>query len=203
MDATVSSSQIPSVFTRPSVSPVDPVWDDAFSRVESYLRAHRVESRELLNRLAADIIREARLAAYDAASPADPVALAMRVTHERIGAWFAHAWNKGTWAHERDRAQGRLALVMADLPGRWSNHFLSTEAIPSELVTGMAGFSLQAGPELRFSNMPPAPLEFGPDETDPHRQDKSRWVLARAALSWVMIVGLVSAATAASLWSLR
>lgn len=201
MAETVSASLPSSPATEAKLS--DPAWDDAFLRVESYLRAHRLESRELLNRLASSIIREARQRSVSYPD-LTPVEISLRVTHARIGRWFSKVWPEGDWSQERHRAQGRLALVMADLPGQWADHFLTEASIPPELAKGMAEFSLQPGPELRFSNMPPAPLEFGFDDaTDPERQQRGRWVLARAAISWFMIVGLVSAAAAASLWSLR
>lgn len=196
-----SSTKSPSVAVSPSLA--DPAWDDAFLRVESYLRAHRLESRELLNRLASSIIREARHQSASQPTLA-PVEIAMKVTHERIGTWFSKVYPEADWSHERQRTNGRLALVMADLPGKWSNHFLADDTVPAELSDGMTAFSLQSGPELRFSNMPPAPLEFGFDDaSDPGRRQRDRWVLARAAVSWFMIIGVVSAAAAASLWSLR
>jgi hypothetical protein len=181
-----------------SHAPVDPAWDEAFLRVESYLHAHHLESRTLLNQLATEIIAEARARAR-ARGTEEPVAIAMEVTHARIGAWFARAGCESGWAHERDRAHGRLALVIANLPGRWSNHFLSAEPVPPELAATMAAFQFQPGPELRFSNMPPAPLEFGFDETDgPQAAQHGAWLLVRAGSSWLIAVGLIGVAWAAS-----
>jgi hypothetical protein len=185
---------------RPSTpsSPADLAWDEAFLRVESYLRAHHLESRVRLNQLATEIIAEARARAV-AHPAAEPVALAMQVTHAFIGAWFARAGNESGWATDRDRTHGRLALVIANLPGRWSNCFLSTESVPPELTAAMAAFQFQPGPELRFSNMPPAPLEFGFDETTrPSAGKHGPWLVVRAAGSWLMVAGLIGVAWAAS-----
>jgi hypothetical protein len=179
-------------------SPADPAWDEAFLRVESYLRAHHLESRVLLNRLVAEIIEGARALAPQHPAEA-PVALAMRITHARIGVWFARAGKDIDWAKERDRAHGRLALVIANLPGRWSNYFLSEGCVPPELTAAMASFQFQPGPELRLSNMPPAPLEFGFDETEqPRAGPHGLWLLMRTASSWLIVVGLAGAAWAAS-----
>ena len=181
-----------------SRSPTDQAWDEALSRVEGYLRAHHLESRWLLTQLAATIIAEARAGAPRRAAE-EPVAIAMRVTHARIGAWLARAGDESGWAHERDRAHGRLALVIANLPGRWSDYFLSAEPVPRELAAAMASFQFQPGPELRFSNMPPAPLEFGFDEAgDPQAGRHGAWLLVRAASSWLIVVGLIGVAWAAS-----
>jgi hypothetical protein len=181
-----------------SLWPTDPAWDEAFSRVESYLRAHHLESRVLLNQVVTEIITEARARAFT--HPADePIAIAMQVTHARIGAWFARAVSESGWANERDRAHGRLALVIANLPGRWANHFLSTASVPAELAAAMASVQFQPGPELRFSNMPTAPLEFGFVETDqPQAVKQSLWLLLRAASLWIVAIGCIGVAWAAS-----
>lgn len=168
-------------------------------RVESYLRSHHLESRVLLNHLTLDIIQEAREQAL--ASPGvAPVVAAMRVTHARIGTWFARAGNAGDWSDERVRAHGRLALVLADVPGRWAGCFLSAGPVPSELATALAAAVLHRGPELRFSNMPSAPLEFGfepPPDSKPPGQGGG-WQTLRAAAGWLLIVGVLGFAWSAS-----
>jgi len=179
----------------PPSSPPDPAWDEACLRVESYLRAHHLESRLQLNQLTAEIIVEARARAHP---EAQPVALAMQITHERIGAWFARATEESSWSTERDRARARLALVFAHQPGQASNYLLSANPTPPELTAAMAAFQFQSGPELRFSNMPTAPLSFGFDDTEsPGAARNSAWVLGRAASSWLIVVGLIGAAWAA------
>jgi hypothetical protein len=90
-------------------------------------------------------------------------------------------------------------LVIANLTGRWSNHFFSAESVPPELSAAMASFQFQPGPELRYSNMPPAPLEFGFDEIEnPHATKQGLRFLTRAACSWLVVVGLIGVAWAAS-----
>jgi hypothetical protein len=173
----------------------DPAWEDAFLRVESYLRAHHLESRVLLNQLVSEIIREARAPAQPGGPP---VAAAMSATQTRIGAWFARAGNAGDWSDERVRVRARLALLLADLPRRWDHCFLSVP-VPPELVAALASGLLQPGPELRFSNMPAAPLEFGFDDPDdPNALRRGGWLMVRAAASWLSIVGLLGVAWAAS-----
>lgn len=169
-------------------------WDEAFVRVESYLRAHHLESRVLLNRLANEIIDEARVLA--AQEPGEnPVVLAMEIAHARIASWFVRLFREGDWCDERFRARGRLALVMADMPGRWSQHFLSDEEVPRDFVEAMTSSTLQPGPELRFSNMPPAPLEFAFDDAEEQlRKTFNGRTFLRAAASWLVIAGLLGAA---------
>ena len=173
-------------------------WDEAFLRVESYLHAHHLESRVLLNQLASDIIREARERVNGNLS-LEPVATAMAITHERIGTWLTAAGILGDWSEEKVRARGRLALVLADLPGRWANYFLSPGPLPAPLVSALTSGVLRPGPELRLSNMAPAPLEFGFEETGQARSREGKAAAVfRAAAGWLAIIGLYGAAWAAA-----
>ena len=179
-------------------APAGPAWDEAFLRVESYLRAHHLESRVLLNQIATEIIQDARNRAL-ANSNEEPVVAAMHATHARIGSWFSRFGDSGDWSDERVRARGRLALVLEDLPGRRPNCFLSNEPVPADLTTALAAGVLKPAPELHLSNMPPAPLEFGFDDpTEPSFPNKGGWSTVREAAGWLAIVGLYGAAWAAS-----
>jgi len=183
-----------------SVAPVsaDLAWDEAFLRVESYLRAHHVQSRVMLNQIATEIIRDARQRSL--ANPeVEPVVAGMQAAHARMGSWFARAGNAGDWSDERVRARGRLSLVLGPSPVRRQNYFLSNEEIPEEVATSLAAGVLRPNPELHVSNMPPAPLEFGfNDPADPSISQKTGWAPVREAAGWLAIVGLYGAAWAAS-----
>jgi hypothetical protein len=181
-----------------SPSSVDPSWDEAFLRVEGYLRSYGLESHTLLNQITASIIAEARERARSG-DHADPVALAMEVTHSRIGAWFARSGHSVDWSDGRVRAQGRLALIIADVPGRWANSFLSQDPLPDELVAAMASFQMLPSPELRPSNMAPEPLEFGILEPgDPRLRSKRIWLPMRVVVPWLLIFGFFGVAWASS-----
>jgi hypothetical protein len=176
----------------------DPAWDEAFLRVESYLRAHHFESRVWLNQLATRLITEAKTVA-ESRPDEEIVTLAMRVAQDRIGAWFARVFGAGEGADERLRARGRLALVLTGLPERWPQYFLSDDPLPEELTTAMRHCAFQPGPELRFTNMPPSAIEFAFGESaDPDRPSASRAPFLRAAASWLVLVGLIGLAWVAS-----
>ena len=144
---------------RSAVEPPIPVvpptseWDEAFSRVESYLRAHQVESRVLLNQLATEILADARTLALEHPDER-PVTLAMQITHARIGEWLVHALGEGDWADEHFRARGRLAVLMADVPRRCPEQFLSHERLPNDVERGLASAQLRPGPEVKLARMP-------------------------------------------------
>jgi hypothetical protein len=178
--------------------PVGPAWDEAFLRVESYLRAHQIESRLVLNRLAVEIIHAARAAAdTPAGAGVDPVALAMREAERRTTAWFASVLGDAADPEdERLGTRGRIALVMADVPARWPQHFLASAPPPPELVEAMRAAYLEAGPELELTRMVPRPLDFGPiaNVADEAWKTFKRWPVLRAVAGWTFFIGLLAAA---------
>lgn len=180
---------------RPAPPPTapDPAWDEAYLRVESYLRAHQIESRIVLNDLTADIIREARQRSPREPG-VEPLVLAMRVANERMAAWFDHLLAENGTQSERISVRGRLALVMADVPGRWPHYFLRPETPPADMVQAMRAAYIEAGPELQFSNMAPRPIDLGPIANVAGETWRTflRWPILRAVTGWLIILGLLA-----------
>jgi hypothetical protein len=175
-----------------------PAWDEAFLRVEGYLRAYGLESHVLLNQITAAIIQEARRR-IEGGEAGNPLSVAMEITQSRIGAWLSRSGQEIDWTNERTRAQGRLALIVADLPGRWPNQFLSTEPFPEDLAAALASFRILPAPGMRLSNMAPEPLEFGILEPgDPRLKTRRIWVPMRAVVPWLLIFGFFGVAWASS-----
>jgi hypothetical protein len=178
--------------------PVDAAWDNAFLRVESYLRAFGLESRVLLNQITATIIDEARVRSGKDLD-ADPVGVAMGITHDRIAAWLGRSGREVDWTSHRVKAQARLALVIADLPGRWPNQFLSADPLPPELAEAIASVKILPAPGMRVSKMAPEPLEFGlSDQDDPRLHARRIWIPLRTVVSWLLIFGFFGVAWASS-----
>jgi hypothetical protein len=188
----------PTLANNQTTSGTDPAWDEAFLRVESYLRTYGLESHVLLHEVTASIIEEARGNARNGAA-GNPVELAMNATQSRIGAWLARSGQPADWTSDRIRAQGRLALIVADLPGRWPNSFLSSSPFPDELAAAMASTQVLPAPKMNVSNMAPEPLEFGLLEPgDPRIQSKRIWMPIRAVVPWLLIFGFFGVAWASS-----
>jgi hypothetical protein len=178
--------------------PIDAEWDNAFMRVESYLRAHHIESRSLLTRLTTEILTEAR-ALVPMAAGESPLETSMRVAQTRIGNWLQRSVGDGTWSDERFRARGRLALLMSGVPERCPEYFLADEPLPATEAQRMKGAQLQAGPELRPVGMPPATVEFGfGDIAEEKWITFSRSTFVRAAASWAFFIGFLAVAWAAT-----
>lgn len=123
----------------------------------------------------------------------------MDITQSRIGAWISRSGQEIDWTNERTRAQGRLALIVADMPGRWPNQFLSPEPFPEDLAAALASFRILPAPGMRLSNMAPEPLEFGILEPgDPRLKTRRIWVPMRAVVPWLLIFGFFGVAWASS-----
>lgn len=177
-----------------SIDSAGTAWDEAFLRVESYFRAHQIESRILLNRLVMEVIMAARAAALPSA---DPVALAMREAERRTNAWFARVLGDAADPDdERLGTRGRIALVLCDVPARWPQHFLADAPPPPELIEAMRAAYIEAGPEIEITSMFPRPMDFGPiaNVADEAWKTFARWPLLRAALGWLLFLGLLAAA---------
>lgn len=168
----------------------DPAWDEAFLRVESYLRAHQLKSRVRLNQRTSDILRKAseRMLAYPDEAP---VEAAMSVVRATISAWLAQIGNPGEWTDGRVRAEGRLALVLADFPAQWADFFLSPEPLPPGFATSLGLNAFEPGPPLCPRSMPTAELEFGLHKSEGPRVIWNRACQSlREAAGWLSLLGL-------------
>jgi hypothetical protein len=169
-------------------------WDDAFLRVESYLRAHHIESRVLLNQLTSEILTAARRVVVDHPGQA-PVTVAMHVAHARIGEWLVRALGEGDWTDERFRARGRLALLLAEVPQRRPELFLAPGEVPPEIRARLGAARLWPGPELRVASMGSSPLEFAiADAVEKKWETFSRSAFLHAAAVWILIAGAAGVA---------
>src|SRR5258708_25470349 len=61
--------------------------------------------------------------------------------------------------------RGRLALLLADMPGRWQDQFLKPGPWPAEFVQAMRESYLRAAPEFQLSQMDPRPIDLRPITT--------------------------------------
>ena len=62
--------------------------------------------------------------------------------------------------NRRLAARGRLALLLAEMPGRWQGVFLTPRPWPPEFVEAMKKSYLAAGPRFANLTMVPKPLEL-------------------------------------------
>lgn len=160
-------------------------WNAAYSKVESYFNALRVRNKMLLGRLVLHVIKRAMRRA-----PTEPQRNATEIAAEEmdrlVTEWFEQILKEPpTGADHMLSTRGRLALLLADMPGKWQDQFLRPGPWPDEFVSAMREAYLRAGPDFQLSQMTPRPLDLGPIAT---LTRISRLPYAKMVSIWVLFV---------------
>lgn len=140
-------------------------WNDAYAKVESYFNALRIRNRPLLGQLCLRVLERAQKRA-----PREPDRTATQLVAEEmdhiVTEWFAEVLQvPPTNADQMLSTRGRLALLLADMPGKWQDQFLRPGPWPEEFTEAMRETFLRAGPDFQLSKMTPRPLDLGPINT--------------------------------------
>lgn len=139
-------------------------WNGAYSKVESYFHALRVRNKVLLGQLVALVLERAM--SRSAAQPnLSATELAVEEMDHLVNQWFAEVLREGIGSTGMLATRGRMALLLADMPGRWQDQFLRAGPWPEEFVAAMREGYLRAGPNFQLTQMNPRPLDLGPMET--------------------------------------
>src|ERR1700686_4579944 len=93
-------------------------WNAAYSKVESYFHAMRVRNKVLLGQLVIHVLKRAMRRAPDEA---------LRSATELAA----------TGTDQMLSTRGRLALLLADMPGKWQDQFLRPGPWAEEFVSAM------------------------------------------------------------------
>ncbi len=158
-------------------------WNAAYVKVENYFHALRVRNRALLGQLVLRVLERAMRRA-----PAEPDRSATQLAAEEMDRlvmeWFA-AVLQGSSANadEMLTTRGRLALLLADMPGKWQEQFLRPGPWPEEFVGAMHENYFRAGPDFQLSKMAPRPLDLGPMAT---LSNLGRLPYLRMTLIWLL-----------------
>lgn len=188
--------------TDPTVEPDDPLddaWEEAYAMVEGYYSALRIRNRLLLARIIALILRRAarRLPNEPNQRPAE---LAMQEALTVVVDWFQRVLAMEL-PDQRLAARGRLALLLADMPGRWQRWFLRDSDWPDEFVAKMRSSYLAAGPAFQQRIMTPQALDLPAVVTAANQGWEALgqlpWMRKIIALA---ILGAIAAAVGLLLW---
>jgi hypothetical protein len=179
----------------------DPVmaaeWDEAFEKVENYLRACRVASRLHRARLAALILQRAiekRNADSEGAPAIHLATLAIDEARRLITRWMSGLLPPRSDDRPYTLPEGYLALYLCDAPMRWPNAFLNPQLSPPGFSETLHARLVKTGPELEVSSMVPRPLDRGliPDLADSARETFDRFPILRTLFLWLLIsAGLI------------
>jgi len=122
-------------------------WNAAYVKVENYFHALRIRNKPLLGQIVLRVLERAQRRA-----PAEPNRSATEIVLQ----------TSPVGTDQMLSTRGRLALLLADMPGKWQDQFLHPGPWPKEFVTAMRESFFRAGPDFQLSQMTPRPLDLGP-----------------------------------------
>jgi len=157
-------------------------WNAAYSKVESYFHALRVRNKVLLGQLVALVLERAMQQSRNEPQRS-ATELAVEEMDHLVNEWFAQVLQAPPAGAEMLSTRGRLALLLADMPGRWQDQFLRPGPWPNEFVVAMRENYLRAGPDFQLAKMTPRPLDLGPITTLTHL---SHLPFVKMTASWLL-----------------
>jgi hypothetical protein len=158
-------------------------WNAAYGKVESYFHALRVRNKALLGQLVLRVIERAMRRAPGEANRS-ATQLAAEEMDRVVTEWFADVLQSpATKIDHSLSTRGRLALLLADMPGKWQEQFLRPGPWPAEFTSAMRETFLRAGPDFQLSQMTPRPLDLGAIAT---LTNLGKYPYLRMALIWTL-----------------
>ncbi|MEI6818975.1 MAG: hypothetical protein WCL19_05180 [Verrucomicrobiota bacterium] len=170
-------------------------WEEAYAAVEAYLQALRLRNRLLVAELVRGILW--RASARRLNEPDKPARfLAMEEALSEIANWTQDVLDVPL-ENRRLAARGRLALLLAGMPGQWQGVFLTPAPWPPEFVEAMKRSYLAAGPQFAELTMVPKPLELNAIGSG-----AAQWweTMDRKPIVRLMFTGLLLAAILVIVW---
>ncbi|MGH8023955.1 MAG: hypothetical protein ACRED1_10260 [Limisphaerales bacterium] len=159
-------------------------WNAAYAKVENYFYALRVRNKTLLGQSVLRVLDRA-MARAESEPDRSATELAVEGMERLVNEWFAEVLQIPPERRDRTLStRGRLALLLADMPGKWQDQFLRPGPWPEEFVNVMREGYLRAGPEFQLSKMTPRPFDLGPLTT---LTQLGRLPYIRMVLIWVVL----------------
>lgn len=166
-------------------------WNAAYAKVESYFHALRIRNRVLLGEVVTQVLDRAMKRAV-AETHRSPTELAAEEMDQVVTEWFAAVLERIPTGMEHVlNTRGRLALLLADMPGKWQDQFLRPGPWPEEFVKAMQEAYLRAGPDFQISQMTPRPLDLGPITTLTNLAKIPFRPMALIWLGFLVVLGLI------------
>lgn len=162
-------------------------WDEAMSRLLSFLAALHIGGVEHRTRVAISIVDKARL--QHASQPEiTPVEHTMTIAQRELESWFDTALENVEMPPSRRLASGIVGLRVTDAVNRWPNAVLDGPP-PADLKATLARVSFRTGPDLAVSSMTPRAMDYGAMETIAQETwHRFAWApILRAAAIWTVI----------------
>lgn len=182
-----------------SLPPWDPVraeeWNDAYEKVENYLRACRVGSHLQRARLIALILQRVydRKQADPSVSETSLPELAIVEVRERIEEWISHYLPPHADGSALNLGEGMLAIYLCDGPTRWPYAFLDSHRMPAEYAELLGARVVRPGPDLAVSSMVPRDMDLGlmPELVGSAMETFEALPVLKTLLAWLLFLGLM------------
>jgi hypothetical protein len=163
-------------------------WNAAYVKVENYFHALRIRNKPLLGQLVLRVLERAQQRVGG-----EPHRSATEIAAEEmdrlVTEWFAAVLQTSpTGTDQFLSTRGRLALLLADMPGKWQDQFLRPGPWPQEFVEAMRETFFRSGPDFQLSKMVPRPLDLGPITV---LTQLGQVPYVRMALAWIGIALLL------------
>ncbi len=162
-------------------------WDEAMSRLLSFLAALHIGGVEHRTRVALNIVDQARKQ-HVLKPEITPVEHTMTIAMHDLEQWFDAALENVEMPTGRRVASGIVGLRMTDAVNRWPNAILDGPP-PADLKATLARVSFRTGPDLAVSSMTPRAMDYGAMETIAQETwHRFTWApIVRAAAIWTVI----------------
>ncbi len=160
-------------------------WDEAFEKVENYLRACRVTSRFHRARLTAAILQRA----LERKENGEPLPTrAIDEAREMIAAWMDHLLSARGAERPVSLTEAYLSLYLCDAPMRWPSAFLNPREHPPGFEDTLRSGLVRTGPDLEISSMVPRPIDRGllPDLAGSAMETLERFPILKTLLMWAL-----------------
>ncbi len=170
-------------------------WNSAYEKLESYLRAHEVDSHFHRAHLITMILRRVSRRWHGQTPPAPLATLAIEETNRLLNEWFSRIMELPPQSDSGfTAADGRVALFLCDAPLRWPYAFMEPRHIPEELKSAMKKSLMRAGPELQVSNMVPRPIDLGliPEFADDAMDALNQRPIIKAFVGWLIFLTILT-----------
>ncbi|HBM15556.1 MAG TPA: hypothetical protein DD381_04315 [Lentisphaeria bacterium] len=141
--------------------PETDTYDDAYTKVEHYLRALRIENRRILSK-SVYVILEKAAAEHQNNPSSDIAALAMEETYKLTSRWCKNVLDLPPSNESEIPLKDKIAMLLSNVPTKWAKYFLSDDKLPEGLVKAMKKAYLTAGPEFQRARMTHRALDFNP-----------------------------------------
>ncbi|MCU0857283.1 MAG: hypothetical protein MUC65_02625 [Pontiellaceae bacterium] len=170
-------------------------WNSAYEKLESYLRAHEVDSHLHRARLITTILHRISFRGQEQTRTTPLATLAIEEANTLLNEWFTRIMDLPADTDTSfTAADGRVALFLCDGPLRWPYAFLETQNVPNELKTAMRKSLMRAGPELQISSMVPRPIDLGliPEFADDAMDALNRMPVIKALIGWLIFLAFLT-----------